>query len=422
MDSHAITPQVSPFSFWRNLSAWKKIVIGMVLGILVGSLLGPKAEYLKPIGSLFINAIKMLIVPLVFCSLITGITSMRDTAKMSRVGGKAILIYMFSTAVAVSLGLAFGYIFSPGEGMQMTVSTDTATVVNSPSLVETMMNLIPSNPVQAMASGNLLQIIVFAIGLGLSMNLLGKKADPAIAIFKSFSEIMYRFTAIIMGFAPYGIFALMAWLAGEYGVELLLQLSKVIGVVYLACLIQVLVVMSLAIKIVGRLNPIRYLKGIIEAAAMSFSTASSSGTLPISMKCANKNLGVSEEISSFVLPLGATVNMDGTAIYLGVTSLFVAQAYGIDLSMADYVSIVVMATVASIGSAGVPGAGLVMMSLVLTTVGLPMEGLAIIAGIDRILDMGRTCVNVCGDLMVTTLIGKSEGEFDIDVYNNPKIS
>jgi len=422
MDSHAITPQVSPFSFWRNLSAWKKIVIGMVLGILVGSLLGPKAEYLKPIGSLFINAIKMLIVPLVFCSLITGITSMRDTAKMSRVGGKAILIYMFSTAVAVSLGLAFGYIFSPGEGMQMTVSTDTATVVNSPSLVETMMNLIPSNPVQAMASGNLLQIIVFAIGLGLSMNLLGKKAEPAIAIFKSFSEIMYRFTAIIMGFAPYGIFALMAWLAGEYGVELLLQLSKVIGVVYLACLIQVLVVMSLAIKIVGRLNPIRYLKGIIEAAAMSFSTASSSGTLPISMKCANKNLGVSEEISSFVLPLGATVNMDGTAIYLGVTSLFVAQAYGIDLSMADYVSIVVMATVASIGSAGVPGAGLVMMSLVLTTVGLPMEGLAIIAGIDRILDMGRTCVNVCGDLMVTTLIGKSEGEFDIDVYNNPKIS
>lgn len=417
MNSSASAISYSPFVFWRNLSAWKKIFIAMVLGIIVGALLGPKAEYLKPIGDLFINAIKMLIVPLVFCSLISGITAMRDTAKMSRVGGKAIIIYLLSTAIAVSIGLAFGLIFAPGEGMQMTVSVDAPAVVNPLSLADTMMNLIPSNPVQAMASGNLLQIIVFAIGLGLSMNLLGKKADPAIALFKSFAEIMYRFTALIMSFAPYGIFALMAWLAGKYGLDLLFQLSKVIGVVYFACMIQVLVVMSLAVKFVARLSPIRFLKGIIEAAIMSFSTASSSGTLPVSMKCANKNLGVSKEISSFTLPLGTTINMDGTAIYLGVSVLFIAQAYGIELTMADYITIVVMATVASIGSAGVPGAGIVMMSLVLTTVGLPMEGLAIIAGIDRILDMGRTCVNVCGDLMVTTLIGKSENELDINVYN-----
>ena len=391
----------------------------MLLGVLVGAFLGEKAQVFEPFGNLFINAIKMLIVPLVFCSLISGITSMRDTTKLSRIGGKAIAIYLMTTGIAVTLGLTFGAYFAPGEGMQMAGMSDMAASSREvPSIVDMIMGLIPANPIAAMANGNLLQIIVFAVGLGISLNLIGDKGKPAIEAFNSLAEAMYRFTAIVMSFAPYGIFALMAWLTGQHGLELLLNMIKVIGVVYAALLIQVLVVMTLAIKGVAKLNPARFLKGILEAATVSFTTASSSATLPISMKCASENLGVSREISSFSLPLGATLNMDGAAIYLGVCTLFLAQAYGVALGTADYVAIVVMSMLASIGSAGVPGSALIMMSLVLATAGLPIEGLAIIAGIDRILDMGRTCVNVCGDLMATTLIAKSENELDIDIYNS----
>jgi Na+/H+-dicarboxylate symporter len=410
----------SLFRSWRRLDFWKKVVIGMLLGVLVGAFLGERAQIFEPFGNLFINAIKMLIVPLVFCSLISAITSMHDTTKLSRVGGKAIAIYLTTTGIAVTLGLTFGAYFAPGEGMQMVGVGDMPTSSHeAPSFIDMIMGLIPSNPVAAMANGNILQIIVFAVGLGISLNLIGDKGKPAIDVINSLAEAMYRFTAIVMGFAPYGIFALMAWLTGQHGLELLLDMIKVIGVVYVALLIQVLIVMTLAIKLIAKLNPARFLKGVLEAATVSFTTASGSATLPVSMKCASENLGISREISSFSLPLGATLNMDGAAIYLGVCTLFLAQAYGITLGTADYVAIVLMSMLASIGSAGVPGSALVMMSLVLTNARLPIEGLAIIAGIDRILDMGRTCVNVCGDLMVTTLIAKSENEIDLQVYNNP---
>ncbi|MBB1488591.1 dicarboxylate/amino acid:cation symporter [Oceanospirillum sp. D5] len=400
------------------MALWKKILIGMIAGILVGAFLGPEAELLKPIGTLFINAIKMLIVPLVFCSLVVGVTSMQDTAKMGRIGIKSILIYLATTAVAISIGLGLGTIFEPGAGLNMQPDAGAAAAAKeAPSLVSTLIGLIPKNPIEALAGGKILQIIVFALGLGIALNLIGEKGEPAVKMFNSLAEAMYKLTELVMKFAPYGIFALMAWVAGKYGLEVLLPLIKVIAAVYIGCILHVLVVYSGAISVIAGLKPVQYLKGIVNAQMMAFTSTSSSGTLPVSIRCARENLGVSKGTASFVLPLGATINMDGTALYQGVCALFIAQAFGIDLSMADYMTIIATATLASVGTAGVPGAGLIMLSLVLTTVGLPMEGLAIVAGIDRILDMARTCVNVSGDLMVSVLIGKSENELNEDIYN-----
>ncbi|AEY01318.1 sodium:dicarboxylate symporter [Oceanimonas sp. GK1] len=402
--------------FWSGLALWKKILVGMVLGVIAGTLMGPDAELLKPIGTLFINAIKMLIVPLVFCSLVVGVTSMQDTRKMGRIGLKSVVLYLGTTAVAISIGLALALLFTPGTGMNMTI-TEPVAANEAPSMVETLLALIPQNPIGAMAAGNILQIIVFALGLGIALTLCGEKAQPAIRLFESLAEGMYKLTELIMKLAPYGVFGLMAWVAGKYGLEVLLPLIKVVALVYVGSLLHVLVFYSGLISILGRLNPVRYLKGLINPAAVAYTTTSSSGTLPATIKAAREEMGVSQGVSSFVLPLGATINMDGTALYQGICAVFVAQAFGVDLAASDYVLIIMTATLGSIGTAGVPGAGLIMLSLVLTTVGLPLEGLAIVAGIDRILDMARTSVNVCGDLMVSVLIGKSENELDETVYN-----
>ncbi len=411
------TASQKPTGFFGKMPLWQKIFIGMGLGVLAGIILGPNAEYLKPIGTLFVNAIKMLIVPLIFCSLIVGVTSMEDSRKMGRIGGKSIVLYMLTTAVAITIGLAFGSVFAPGAGLNMVANESSAMAKEAPTLVQTLLNLIPKNPVNALAAGNILQIIVFALGLGIALNLCGEKAKPAIAVFESLAEAMYKLTELVMKLAPYGVFGLMAWVSGKYGIEVLLPLIKVIGVVYLGCVVHVLVVYTSLLSVIARLNPVRYLKALLNPAAVAFTTTSSSGTLPATIKASREELGVSKGVASFVLPLGATINMDGTALYQGVCALFIAQAFGIDLDMADYMLIILTSTLASIGTAGVPGAGLIMLSLVLTTVGLPIEGLAIVAGIDRILDMARTSVNVCGDLMVSVLVGKSENELDETVYN-----
>ncbi|GLO61360.1 dicarboxylate:amino acid:cation symporter DAACS family protein [Vibrio sp. MACH09] len=402
---------------WSRLELWKKILVGMILGVIVGTVMGPDAEVLKPIGTLFINAIKMLIVPLVFCSLIVGITSMKDTQKMGRIGAKAVIFYLGTTAVAITIGLVLAAVLTPGAGLNMVASNPEAAGKEAPALVQTLLNMVPKNPVGALAAGNILQIIVFAIGLGISLVLVGDKAEPAIKVFESLAEAMYKLTELVMKLAPFGVFGLMAWVAGKYGLDVLLPLIKVVAVVYLGALIHVLVFYSGVIRTLGGLSPVRYLKGLANPAAVAFTTTSSSGTLPATIKAARQELGVSKSVSSFVLPLGATINMDGTALYQGVCALFIAQAFGIDLATSDYVTIILTATLASVGTAGVPGAGLIMLSLVLTTVGLPIEGLAIVAGIDRVLDMARTTVNVCGDMMVSVMVAKSEGELDTSVYN-----
>lgn len=403
------------------MELWKKILIGMVLGVVVGSFMGPSAELVKPIGTLFVNAIKMLIVPLVFCSLIVGITSMKDTKKMGRIGFKAVVLYLGTTAVAISIGIALSALLSPGEGLNMVASNPDAAGKEAPPLTQTLLNIIPKNPVGALAAGNILQIIVFAIGLGVSLVLVGEKGEPAVRVFEALAEAMYKLTELVMKLAPYGVFGLMAWVAGKYGLDVLLPLAKVIGVVYLCATVHIVLFYSGLVGVLGRLSPVRYLRSLTNPAAVAFTTTSSSGTLPATIKTAREELGVSKGVSSFVLPLGATINMDGTALYQGVCALFVAQAFGIDLATGDYITIVLTATLASIGTAGVPGAGLIMLSLVLTTVGLPIEGLAIVAGIDRILDMARTVVNICGDMMVSVLVAKSENELDETIYNDSDV-
>lgn len=395
---------------------WQRILLGLVLGLIVGLIFGKPAAAIKPVGTAFINGIKMLIVPLVFVSLVCGVTSMRDPAKMGRVGIKTIALYLVTTALAITIGLALGTVLQPGAGVGME-SAKAVTAKAAPSLVDTLVALIPTNPIDSMAKGDVLQIIVFAILFGIAVNLSGKYGETVRDGFEALAEVIYKLTAIVIWFAPFGVFALMAWTAGTYGIALLLPLAMVIAAVYVGCILHAILVYGVAIRAVG-LNPLRFYQGIAEAATVAFTTTSSSGTLPVTMGCAQKNLGISKGVASFVLPLGATVNMDGTALYQGVCALFVAQVFGVHLSGGDYLTIVLTATLASIGTAGVPGAGLIMLSLVLTSVGLPLEGVAIIAGIDRILDMARTSINVVGDAMVATLVAKSEGELNLAVYNS----
>ena len=408
------TPASRRFSWGMPL--WQQILIGLVLGVVVGLLFKDGAKLLAPLGALFLNAIKMLIVPLVFVSLVAGITCMQDTAKLGRISVKTIAIYLVTTAFAVSIGLLFGALFTPGADMNM-VASAAVEAKQAPSLVEILVGLVPSNPVAAFAEGNILQIIVFAIALGVSMNLIGEKAAPAVKLFNSLAEVFYKLTDLVMRFAPIGVFALIAGVVANHGIEVLLPLAGVIGVIYLASIAHLLLVYGGMLAMFARLSPLRFFQGIAPALAVAFSTSSSSGTLPVSIECARKNLGVSEGVAGFVLPVGATINMDGTAIYQVVLALFIAQAFGIDLNAGQYLMIILTATLASIGTAGVPGAGLIMLGLVLTSVGLPLEGVALIAGIDRILDMARTMVNVAGDLMTTTLVGSSENELDRSIYN-----
>ena len=407
-------------AWWKHLALWKKIFIGLCLGLVVGLLFKDVALMLKPVGTLFLNMIKMLIVPLVFVTLVTGITSMEDLTKMRRIGLKTFSIYLVTTAIAVAIGLAFGIIFEPGSGVAL-ANDATVAAKKAPPLIDTLLALIPSNPMDSLVKGDILQIIVFAIFLGVSINLAGEKGKPVAAFFESFSETMFKMTEIVISFAPIGVFGLMAWVSASYGVDVLMSLAKVIACVYIACIVHMAFTMGGAISVFARLNPLKFFKGVASAQTVAFTTTSSSGTLPVTTSNTIHNLGVSKPIASFVLPLGATINMDGTAIYQGICAMFVAQAFGVDLGFADYMTIILTATLASIGTAGVPGAGLIMLSLVLASVNLPLEGIAIIAGIDRILDMARTTVNVTGDAMTAVLVAKSEGELDEKIYNQENV-
>ena len=403
--------------FLKKLKLWHKIVLGMVLGIIVGLIFGENATYLKPLGTLFINLIKMLIVPLIFVSLVVGVMSMgNDLKKMGIIGGKTLGLYLLTTTIAVTIGLLLGTILKPGKGVDISAAGEVQTS-QFPGFIETIVNLVPKNPVYSLAQGNVLQIIVFAMLIGIAVSLAGEKGKPVANLFESMADVIYKLTAMVMQVAPIGVFGLMAWVVGEYGMDMMLPLGKVIVGVYLACIIHIGIIILGSVLLLAKLSPIKFLKGIISPITFAFVSTSSSGTLPLSISAAQENLGISRKISSFVLPLGATINMDGTAIYQGVTALFVAQAFGIELGFNQYIIIILTSTLASIGTAGVPGAGLIMLSLVLTSVGLPIEGVAIIAGIDRILDMARTCVNVTGDCMVALVVGKSENEVDINIFN-----
>ncbi len=405
----------------KKMPLWGKIALGLILGVVAGAVLGKGALVLQPLGDMFINAVKMLIVPLIFSSLIAGMTSLKDLKKLGRIGGKTVLIFLVTSVLAIVLGILLSNIIRPGVGVSLAGATQNVTLPEVSSqespLKTTLMNLIPANPIKAMADGNVLQIIVFAILFGVTINLTGDKGKPVQEFFESLAEIMYRLTGIIMEAAPIGVFALMASVVGQYGLKFLLPLIKVVLAMYFISLLHVALVFGGTLILVARLNPIRFFKGFLDAIVLAYSTSSSSAALPVSMRCCQENLGVPEDVVSLVLPLGATINMNGTAIYQGICAVFLAQAYGIELSFANYATMIMTAILASIGTAGIPGAGLIMLSMVLSSVGIPLEGIALVAGIDRMLDMVRSTVNVTGDALAAVLVSASEHELDLECYN-----
>jgi Na+/H+-dicarboxylate symporter len=394
-----------------------KIFIGLLAGIIVGLFFTSNPEvvqtFISPIGTLFLNLIKMIIVPLVFSSLIVGAASTGDIKTLGRIGGKTLVYYLATTAVAIVIGLIIGAILQPGAGITIPMGIEAAEA-EQPSVIDTFLNIIPANPLKGLVDGNMLQIIVFALFLGIGITSLpGEKGKPMLDFFDSMAEVMYKITSFIMSLAPYGVFGLIAPVVATNGPSVLLPLIKVVAAVYIGSILHAVIVYSSAVKILGKMNPLTFFKGVAPAAITAFTTCSSSGTLPVTIKNVKENFGVSDKVASFVLPLGATINMDGTALYQGVCALFIAQAYGITLTMGQMLTIILTATLGSIGTAGVPGAGVIMLTIVLNAVGLPLEGIALVAGVDRVLDMARTCVNVVGDTSAAIVVGRSENEMKL---------
>lgn len=397
-----------------NLSI--KIFIALVLSVIVGLIAGEPALpfinwWIAPIGTMFINLIKMMIVPVVFTSLVVGMTSLGDTGKLGRIGIKTILLYLFTTAIAIIIGFGIAGLVHPGIGLQM-ASDAAVKVKEAPSIMQVFVAMIPANPVASMAKAEILPVIVFSLFVGVGiLQVGGERAERLTKFFDACAEVCYKIIGIVMSFAPYGVFALLLPVVAKNGPAVLLPLISVIACVAVGCLIHAVVVYSSLARFWGGHTPAQFFKGMSEAMLIAFTTCSSAAALPINMKNCQEKLGVSREVSSFVLPLGATINMDGTALYMGVCSLFIANVFGIDLTMGQMMMIILTGTLASIGTAGVPGAGLIMLAMVLQSVGLPIEGLALVAGIDRVLDMFRTCLNITGDGAVTIVMDQEEKRY-----------
>lgn len=402
------------------MKLWLKILIALFLGVVVGLILGPYSEYLKPIGTIFLNLINMIIVLLVFSSMTMGITSIHDPKKLGRVGIKSLGLYLATTLIAIFIGMLCATYFEPGAGLHLQPPPTTGEVPTI-SLTEILISIFPSNPIAAMVNGNFMQIIIFSVFFGIAINLAGPKGRPVAQFIESLADVMYRLTSIVMEFSPIGVFAIMAWVAGSFGIAILLPLLKFLAVYYLAAMLHVIIVFCGMIKFMAKLSPIPFFRGMGDAIMMAFSTCSSSATLPVSLHCAERNLGISRNIANFILPLGSTVNMNGAAIFQAMSALFIAQVYGIELSYQSILTIIVTATMSAIGAAGVPGTGFIMLSVVVTSAGLPIEGLALLAGIDRLREMGSTVLNILGDAVVALYIAKQEGELDIRQYNHREL-
>lgn len=415
----------------KKLGLTSKILIGMGLGIALGLILRTlfpenavideyiTEGFLKVIGTIFVASLKMLVVPLVFISLVCGTCSLSDPSKLGRLGGKTIAFYLFTTAIALTLSILIAIAIQPGnaslasEGLSYNAQ-------QAPSLAEVIINIVPTNPLQAMSEGNMLQIILFAVIFGFAISHIGDRGKRIASLFDDLNEVIMRVVTLIMQLAPYGVFALMAQMSLTLGIETFGSVLTYFIVVLGVLLLHGFVVYPTLLKLFSGLNPFIFIRKMREVQLFAFSTASSNATLPVTIEACEHRLGVDNKIASFTLPLGATINMDGTAIMQGVATVFIAQVFGIELTITDYTMVVVTATLASIGTAGVPGVGLIMLAMVLNQVGLPVEGIALIIGVDRLLDMVRTAVNVTGDSVATVVIAKSEDEFNIDTFHDPK--
>ena len=386
----------------------------MILSVCAGLVIGPEGlpfvnKWIAPIGTIFINFIKMMIVPVVTCSLIVGVTSLGgDSKKLGRISAKTICLYLITTAVAIVLGFAVAGIIQPGVGLDIAGKV-APKVKEAPTFMQVLVDMVPTNPVDAMAKGRILPVIIFALLVGIGITQLDEKRSRFLMdLYDAGAEVCYKIIAMVMKFAPLGVFALLLPVVCKNGPKVLLPLLSVILAVAIGCALQCILVYSTLASTMGGVNPVKFFRGMSEAMMLAFTTCSSAAALPVNMKNCQEKLGLSREVTSFVLPLGCTINMDGTALYMGVCSLFVANAFGVNLTTSDMIMIVFTGTLASIGTAGVPGAGLIMLAMVLQAVQLPMEGLALVAGIDRVLDMFRTCVNITGDGAVCCVVDKTE--------------
>jgi Na+/H+-dicarboxylate symporter len=396
----------------KKISLTMQIFIALVLGVICGLLLQNYSDfavtYIKPFGTVFLNLIKMIVVPVVLFSIMQGIISMKDIRKIGAIGGKTIAFYLCTTAFAVSFGLLLAKFLNVGGSYVLDTSvTEGYEATETTSFIDTLVNIFPNNAVAPLVDATMLQIIVLALLFGFGIILAGEKGKAAADVVDSFTEVCIKIMGMILKLSPIGVFALLTPVIAENGASILGPLVRLIAIAYLASIIHALVVYSAAVKGIGKMSPVTFFKGMFPAIIFAFSSASSVGTLPINLECTEK-LGADKEVASFVLPLGATINMDGTAIYQGVCAIFIAQIYGCELSAAQILMIILTATLASIGTAGVPGAGVVMLTMVLQTVGLPVEGIAIVTGVDRILDMARTTVNITGDAACTICVDAME--------------
>ena len=404
-----------------------KIFIGMGLGLLLGLAIRALPSgfikdtaflngILKVLGTGFISAIKMLVVPLVFASITCGVASLANIKSLGRIGGKTVVFYLFTTAVAISIAIGLGFLINPGVGLDMSsLVLQEPTIGESQSIADLIISIIPTNPIKAMVDGDMLKIISFSILFGATISILGEKAKPVKTFMLSLNEVCLKMVNIVMAIAPFGVFGLIANTFATTGFEAFGSLVKYMIVVLLALAVHAVVVYSGLLKAFTGLNIVPFVKRFAKVAAVTFSTASSGAALPVTKKAMDDS-GVSNKVSSFTIPLGATINMDGTAIMQGAATVFIAQIYGIELGIGQIMAVIVTATLASIGTAAVPGVGLVMLSMVLRTVGLPVEGIGLIMGVDRILDMCRTTINVFGDCICTLIVSKSENEFDEEKY------
>ena len=398
------------------MKSWAKILLGLVLGIIVGFVMGPKASVFHIFGKAFINLLTMLVVLIIFSSLVVGICHMKDPKKLGRVGFRTLSFYVVTTLIAIVSGIALAYLFNPGSNLQLApVEVDLGNIVR-PTLSSFFVSLIPSNPFQAFAEGNILQVIIFSIFLGISIIFAGEKSKPLLEVLESVSHVMHKLTHFVMLLAPYGVFALIASTVGSVGLKIILPLLKFLLCNYIGCFIQLFIVFTFSLRVLSKMKVIPFFKGMKDAILLAFTTSSSSATLPVSLECSQKHLGISEDISGFVLSLGSTINMNGGAIGQAVSAVFISQAYGIELSFLQIFILIFVCLFSAIGAAGIPGTGLVMLSLVLGVVGLPLEGIALVAGVDRLREMLSSVVNVLGDAVAAVFVAKKEKEINEKTY------
>lgn len=402
------------------MSLTKKILYALLLGALVGIILNLTAPewftginkwLFVPLGQIFLSLIKMLVVPIVFVSITLGVAGLGDPKKLGRIGAKTIIYFLLTTTIAIIIGISLAFIVQPGSGGGFdTAGATYEGTTEAPPVVETLLNIIPTNPIAAMTDGNMLQIIAFSVFIGFALTILGNKTKGILTLFEQANEIMMYLVNLVMKVAPYGTFGLIATAIGSQGYPAIKAMFSYFIVVVIALLIHAAVTYGGTVALVKR-SPIEFFKGFFPAMTVAFSTSSSNATLPVSMETAQKNLKVPEPISSFVQPLGATINMDGTAIMQGVATVFIAQAWGVDLSITQILMVILTAVLASVGTAGVPGVGLIMLAMVLNSVGLPVEGIGLIIGIDRLLDMTRTAVNITGDAACAVYVAETEKKY-----------